>query len=73
MLKLRIGEILDERQISTDAFAKSAGISYNTALSLRRGSATRIDLPTLEKVCVYLEITPADLFEYESPKKGKSK
>jgi len=73
MLKLRIGQILDERQIVTDEFAKNAGISYNTALSLRRGSATRIDLSTLEKVCVYLGVTPADLFEYEPPKKGKSK
>jgi len=29
----------------------------------------RVDLDTLEKVCLALNVTPADLFEYIPPKK----
>ncbi len=72
MLRLRIGEILDEREMTTDDFAKQAGIAYNTALAMRRGSSTRIDLETLEKVCATLGIAPGELFEYTPSGKKKA-
>jgi putative transcriptional regulator len=62
-IKLRIGEILDERDISTAEFAEGADVTYNTALSLRRGGGRRLDLDVLERVCVFLEVGPGELLE----------
>lgn len=63
MLKSRIGDILDERGISTADFAEGAQISYNTALALRRGSTSQIDLSVVSRVLAYLHVSVDDLFE----------
>lgn len=71
MLRLRIGEILEERKINVAEFARGANISRATALSLKRGVTTRMDIPTLDKVCEYLKLTPSDLFDDSKKNKGK--
>lgn len=60
-VKWTVSEILDRRNMSTQEFADSAGISYNTALNLRRGGVTRIDFVTLQRICVALGVQPGDL------------
>lgn len=72
MLRLRIGEILDQRNISTSEFTRGTNIPYGTALNLRRGVTTRIDFDTLEKVCAFLGVTPNDVL-VDEPKKNKAK
>ncbi len=62
-IKLRINELLESRSISTAEFVKRTGLAYNTALGLRRGVVTRIDLDVLARVCDILEVQPGDLFE----------
>lgn len=63
-IRLRVGDILQQRKMTTKAFADAAGLSYNTALAVRRGSSNRIDLDTLARICDALGIKPASLFEY---------
>ena len=41
--------------------AASVGVAYDTAADLWHGRARRIDLITLERVCVALACIPADL------------
>lgn len=65
MLKLAIYQLLEKRGLTTVAFAEGAGIAPNTARALRRGDTQRIDLPTLEKVCRFLQIKPGQAFIYE--------
>ena len=68
-LKLRISEILEEQGMNVAEFSRRANVVYRTALDLKKGNTVRVDLDTLEKVCLALNVTPADLFEYIPPKK----
>lgn len=63
-VRLRVSEILDERQMSTADFAARAGLTYNQALAIRRSAYERIDLGTIEKICKALSVQPSDLFVY---------
>lgn len=71
MLKLRIAQLLKDRNLTTQAFAAEAGLSYNTALSLKREGTNRIDLLTLEKVCKALGIAPGEAFDFRPEPKRK--
>ena len=67
MARFSIGAILDERGISSQEFSIMANISYNTALSLRRGVTTRIDMDVLNRVLKALRVSIRDvLVENES-------
>ena len=70
MLKLAIHKLMENRNLTTVAFAEGAGITPNTARALRRGDTQRIDLPTLEKVCHFFKVQPGECFEY-TPEKRK--
>jgi DNA-binding Xre family transcriptional regulator len=61
VIKNRVGEVAKQQGISTQDLADRAGIAYNTALGLRRGVSTRIDLEVLDRVCDALNSTPAEL------------
>lgn len=63
VVRLRIDELLDEQGISTAKFVEKADIAYNTALGLRRGVVSRIDLEVMARVCEVLNVQPGDLFE----------
>lgn len=69
MVRLRVGEILEEKGISVDEFAGMVRINYRTALDLAKGRYERIGLETINKICNGLNITPADLFEYHPEKR----
>jgi putative transcriptional regulator len=63
-VRLKVPEILDERNISTADFAQRAGLTYNQALAIRRGVYTRIDLATIARICDALDMQPGAMFEY---------
>ncbi len=75
MIGWRIGELLEAQGMTNEQFAQRAGISYNTALTLRRGASRRVDLDTLDKVCQALGVEPEQLFDYapSSVALGKSR
>lgn len=69
-LRLKIGEICDERGISIAELARKADISPNTAKSLYYGIVSRIDIPVIEKVASGLGMRPTALLrdvEEEQP------
>jgi len=61
-IRLKINELLEKREMSTAEFVKQSGLAYNTALGLRRGVVTRIDLEVMARVCEVLNVQPGDLF-----------
>lgn len=65
-VKWTVAQILDQRNMTTQEFADRAGIAFQTALNLRRGSITRVDIQTLEKVCSALGVQVGDLLIYSS-------
>ncbi len=60
-IQLTIAEMLEEKNMTVKEFSEKAGIAYNTALALKRGSSNRIDFETLEKVCKVFDCQPGDL------------
>ena len=60
-IALRVGEIAKEQGLTIKALAERAGVAYNTAHALFTGRATRIDLDTLDRICVALRVEPGDL------------
>lgn len=71
-LKLRIGALMNERQMTEAELAKRAKIARNTVRSLRRGVNTRVDLEVLEKIATALAVRPMELFEETETKPGNS-
>lgn len=65
MFVWRVREVALRQGIgSATQLAERAGIAYGTATSLWYGRPTRVDLPTLGRVCRALRCTPSDLLEY---------
>jgi transcriptional regulator with XRE-family HTH domain len=62
-IKLRIGKLMKEKNISVKELAESADIAQNTARSLYHGITTRIDLPILDRVAKVLGVSQLELFE----------
>ena len=63
-VRLRVPEILKQRNMNTSEFAKASKLSFNTASALARGMYDRIGLETIARVCDALQVEPGELFEY---------
>ena len=72
MLKIRINELLKEREKTLYWLGKQTGIRYATLLKMRQGKTTRIDLSALEAICRTLQCEPGDLLELKPKLKRKA-
>lgn len=70
MLKLRVGALMKERNISEREMHDRTGIARNSIRALMRGTNTRVDLPALEKIARELGVSPMDLFEATDELRG---
>lgn len=64
-VRLRVGEILKEKNMTITDFAELAHIAPGTARMLAKGNTERVDLFTMAKICDALGIKPGDLFVQE--------
>jgi transcriptional regulator with XRE-family HTH domain len=62
-LRLRIGEVLQERGVSTRDLADKAGIAVATARALALGENERVDMPVIDRVAAALNVRPLELFK----------
>jgi DNA-binding Xre family transcriptional regulator len=59
---------------NANMLAITTGLSYETCRKLWRGTAMRIDLKTIERLCDVLRCRPGQLFDYEyEPNKPRRK
>ena len=67
MLRLRVRQLLEARELSPYALAKFTGLSLNSIYRLTRpsGRFRLIRADTIERLCGALRVTPSELFEYE--------
>lgn len=65
-VRLTVAEMMDRRGLNTAELAERAGIAYNTALALRRGTPRRLDLDVLAKICEALQAQPGELMIAET-------
>lgn len=70
IVKNRTGQLARERNVSTRQLASQAHIAYNTALGMMRGTAERIDLAVLARVCQVLQVQPGDILVLEDEGSG---
>jgi len=64
-MKIKLQEILDNRNISVYSLSKEIGVTGNNLGKLVKGETTSIKYDILEKLCNILNITPNDIFEIE--------
>lgn len=64
MLQNNLNRLMSERNIKTSDISKDIGLAKTTISSLSRGTTTGIQFDTLEKICSYLQVTPAEFFDY---------
>ncbi len=66
MLKYNINKVLKERRIEKPIkYLRQAGIYEAFALRIKNNQVKRINLPTIEKLCILLKCTPNDLMEWK--------
>ncbi|WP_125705517.1 helix-turn-helix domain-containing protein [Lacticaseibacillus daqingensis] len=64
MLANRLNVLLAERQLSIKDVVTDTGISRNTISNISNSPSANIATDTIDRLCNYLEITPANFFEY---------
>jgi putative transcriptional regulator len=64
-MKIKLQEILDNKNISVYSLSKEIGVTQNNLGKIVKGETTSIKYDILEKLCNMLDITPNDIFEIE--------
>ena len=64
MLVNRLSRLIGNRRLSVSEVAVGSGVSRRALHELYHDKTKRIDLDTLNKLCAYLDVTPAEIFEY---------
>lgn len=65
-MKIKLQEILDNKNISVYSLSKEIGVTQNNLGKLVKGETTSIKYDILEKLCNILDITPNDIFEIQT-------
>jgi putative transcriptional regulator len=68
MLKLRVAEILKERDKSKYWLNKSLGMSYDNLCKMVNNQTKSISYANIEAMCVLFNVTPNELFEWDFEK-----
>lgn len=64
MIRLRVKEIADAKQVTMTRLSKIADVDYKTVRKIFRNPQAEIGLSTLDKLSWALHVEPADLIEY---------
>ena len=68
-MRLTIRELAEGRGIkNAKALGDAINLSYKSSYAIWNGTATRIDLATMDKLCKLLRAQPGWLFEYDPNK-----
>jgi len=67
MIRLKIKQILQEKNKTAYWLSKQTGISANNIGKICNGETTNIRFDTMEKICKALNCTPNELMETDDP------
>lgn len=65
VVKIKLQEILKKQDKTLYWLAKQTGISYNALAKISKNEVSRIELDTIEKICVILKCSAGDLLAIE--------
>ncbi len=63
MIRSNLFALMRQRQLATAELARVAGVNRSTVTALANDRASRVELATLERLCVALGCQLADLLE----------
>ncbi|MGQ3170411.1 MAG: helix-turn-helix domain-containing protein [Methylophilus sp.] len=64
MIKCHLSRIMGEKKLKVADVARAIDVHRNSITLLYDETATRVDLDTLNKLCIYLKCDIQDLFEF---------
>lgn len=64
MIKCHLSRLMGEKKLRVADVARSIDVHRNAITLLYEETATRVDLETINKLCVYLECRIEDLLEF---------
>lgn len=70
MIKCHLSRLMGERKLRIADVARETGLHRNTITLLYDETAMRVDLDTLNRLCVFFQIGVGDLFEYVPQAQG---
>lgn len=65
VIKIQLEQILKKQDKTLYWLAKQTGISYNALAKINKNEVTRLELDTIEKICVSLNCAAGDLLAIE--------
>lgn len=65
MIKIKLDEILKQKNVSLTELAQSVDITIANLSILKTGKAKAVRFSTLEAICEYLDCQPGDIMIYE--------
>ena len=66
MIKFDLRSLLDPRNLTLREFSEISGVNYWTIAHMSQRKYKSIKITDVEKICKALDITPNELFGYES-------
>lgn len=64
MIRNRLSILIAERNLKISRVAKDTGVSRSTVTSIAQNDSKMIQMDTIDILCRYLEVTPAEFFDY---------
>ena len=61
MIKIRLNELLEERDQTLYWLARETGIRYATLWQMSRDEISLLNLKSLDKICKILKVEPGDV------------
>lgn len=65
MIQINVDVMLAKRKKSVTQLAEYVGLTMSNVSLLKNGKVKAIKLATLDKICEFLDCTPADILEYK--------
>ena len=67
MIKLDLPVLFAQRGLRVADAERDSGVNRTTLYRLFNNESSRIDFETLDKLCIYLDCEPKDVFIFEKP------
>lgn len=67
MIKLNLPVLFAQRGLRVADAERDSGVNRATLYRLYNNESSRIDFETLDKLCIYLDCEPKDVFIFEKP------
>lgn len=64
MIRCHLSRLMDRERLRVAELARLTGLNRSTVSSLAKNTATRLELPAVDRLCAVLHCEVGDLFEF---------